>query len=115
MLGGERCQAGGESESVAVELLVDVHLVTLERRVDGVTATAEVDEVQKLEVLLQLVLGDGEALDDLVSGDDGVVSFAARRQQVREQCLQDRELLRHDRSRRALAEAVLAWDRRGLG
>ena len=60
----ERCQARRMSESVTVELLVDVHLVAFERRVDRVTAPAEVDEVQQLQVLFELVLGNVEALDD---------------------------------------------------
>ena len=49
----ERGQARGMAESVAVEFLVDVHLVPLERGVDGVTAAAEVDEVQELQVLFE--------------------------------------------------------------
>ena len=54
----ERRQPRGAAERVAEELLVDVHLVALQLRVDGVAAAAEVDEVEQREVLLEL-LGAG--------------------------------------------------------
>jgi hypothetical protein len=108
----QRCQARGMSERVTVELLVDMHLVALERRVDRVAASAEVDEVEELEVLLELVLGNVEALDDLPRGDDGVVALAACREQVREERLQDGEALRHHRARGTFAQAVLPRRRR---
>src|SRR6185312_13962247 len=58
----ERSQARCASERVPVQLLVDVHAVTLERGVDRVTATAEVDEVEELEVLFELFLWNVEPL-----------------------------------------------------
>src|SRR5437773_5552754 len=92
-----------------------MHLVALERGVDRVAAAAEVDEVQELQVLLELLLRDVEALDDLVRRDDGVVSLAARGEQIREQRLQDGEALRHHRAGRAFAETVRMWLRGGRG
>ena len=63
--GFERGQARCEAERVAVELLVDVDGVALERRVHRVAAAAEVDEVEQLQVFLELLGGDVESLDDL--------------------------------------------------
>src|SRR5258705_9020877 len=57
----ERRQARREAERVAVQLLVDVHAVALERGVDRVTAAAEVDEVQQLQMLFELFLRNVEA------------------------------------------------------
>jgi hypothetical protein len=65
----ERCQARGKSEGVTVQLLVDMDAFALERGVDGVAAPAEVDEVEELQMLLELILGNVEALDDLPRGD----------------------------------------------
>src|SRR5215210_3371699 len=48
----ERSQPRRPPEGVAEELLVDVYLVASELGVDGVAAAAEVDQVQKREVLL---------------------------------------------------------------
>ncbi len=109
----EWCQARRVSERVTVELLVNVDLVSLERRVDRVTTTAEVDEVQQLQVLFELILRNVEALDDLMRRNDGVDLLAARGEEVREQRLEDGEPLRHDRPGWALAQAVLAWRRSG--
>src|SRR3954451_18964305 len=92
------------SEGVTVELLVDMDLVALERRVDRVTAAAEVDEVEQLEVLLELILGNVEALDELVRRNDCVVPFATGREEIREQCLQNREPFGHDGAGRAFAD-----------
>jgi hypothetical protein len=98
------------AKGVAVELLVDVYVVAVERGVDRVAPPAEVDEIQELEMFLQLVLGDGEALDDLVRGNDGLVVLAAGREEVGEEGLQNGEALRDDWARRALACAVVpAW------
>ena len=52
----QRCQPRRPAERVAEQLLVDVHLVTVQLGVDGVAAAAEVDEVQQREVLLELLL-----------------------------------------------------------
>ena len=49
----ERRQPRRPAERVAEELLVDVHLVAVQLRVDGVAAAAEVDEVEQREVLLE--------------------------------------------------------------
>src|SRR5262249_7102288 len=78
----ERCQARGKSERVTVELLVDVDVVAVQRRIDRVTTAAEVDEVEELEVLLELVLRNVEPLDDLARRNEGVVTLAAGREQV---------------------------------
>src|SRR5947209_11615079 len=101
------------AKGVAVELLVDVDLVALECRVDRVTAAPEVDEIEELEMFLQLVLGDVEALDDLVCGNDRAALLATRREEVREQRLQDGEPFGNDRPGRALAGAVVRAGRRG--
>ena len=109
----EWCQARGMSESVPVELLVDVYLVALERGVHRVAAAAEVDEIEELQMLLELVLRDVEALDDLVGRDDGVGVLATRGEQVRKQRLQHRETFGHDRPGRPFAEPVLPRRRGG--
>ena len=100
----ERCQPRGQTERVAVQLLVDAHRVALELRVDGVAAAAEVDEVEELQVLLELLLRNAEALDEFPGGDDRVATLAARSEQVGEQRLQDGEALGHDRPRRTLGD-----------
>src|SRR5581483_6041185 len=51
----ERRQAGSEAERVAPQLLVDVHRALAELGIDRVTAAAEVDEVEKRQVLFELV------------------------------------------------------------
>src|SRR5438094_2667930 len=73
----EWCQPRRPPERVSVQLLVDVDDVAVERRIHRVTAAAEVDEVEQLQMVLQLFLGDVKALDDLVRRDDRVVSLAA--------------------------------------
>src|SRR5207247_7239114 len=65
----ERRQPGRAAEGVAEQLLLDAHLVSLQLRVDGVAATAEVDEVEELEVLLELLLGNVEAVDQVARRD----------------------------------------------
>src|SRR3954451_17972411 len=101
------------SEGVPVELLVDMDFVALERGVDRVTAAAEVDEVEQLEVLLELILGNVEALDELVRRNDGVVPLAASGEEIREQRLQHREAFGHDGAGGAFADHLFA--RRGCG
>ena len=70
----ERCQPRRRAERVAEELLVDVHLAVLELGVDGVAAAAEVDEVQELEVLLERLRRDVEALGDVGGRNDDLAS-----------------------------------------
>ena len=67
----ERGQPRRRAERVAVELLVDSHDVTLQLGVDRVAAAAEVDEREERQVVLQLVLGDVEVVDELACRDDG--------------------------------------------
>src|SRR3954466_1754825 len=112
--GLERCQARGESKSVTVELLVDMYLITFERRVHRVTAAAEVDEVQQLQVLLELLLGNVEAVDDLAGRNDCVMSLATGGEEVSEQRLQNREALRYHRPGGTFPQPVLTrhWGRR---
>ena len=57
----QRRQPRRAAEGVAVELLVDQDRAVLGRAVDGVAAAAEVDQVEQVEVLLQLLLGEVEA------------------------------------------------------
>src|SRR5256885_8978867 len=94
------------SKFITVEHLVDMYNVTFESRVLGVTAAAEVDEVEELEVLLELVFRDVEPLYDLARRNDCVGLLAARREQIRKQRLQHREALGHDRARGPLSEEI---------
>ena len=54
-------QAGGACEVVAVGLGVDLDLVALELGVENVGAAAEVDDVEQIDVVPELLLGDVEA------------------------------------------------------
>ena len=90
----ERRQPRRRAECLAVQLLVDVHLVALQLRVDRVAAAAEVDEVQQGEVILELLRRDAEALADLRRRDRRLAVLSAAREQVREQCLEHGEALR---------------------
>src|SRR5439155_11856373 len=89
----ERSQPWRGAEGLAVELLVDVHDVAAELGVDRVAAAAEIDEVQQREVLLELVLRDVEAVDELSRVDLGLAPFATGRQQIGEERLQHGEPL----------------------
>src|SRR6266508_5374560 len=102
----ERSQARRVTEGVAVELLVDMHLVALECGVDGVAAAAEVDEIEQLKVLLELLLRNVEAFDDLAGRDHSVALFPAGGEEIGEQSLQDGEALRDDRPGRPFAHGV---------
>ena len=62
----ERRQPRRPAERVAEELLVDVHRVAAQLRVDRVAAAAEVDEVEQREVLLELLARDREPVDELL-------------------------------------------------
>ena len=73
----ERRQPRRCAERVAVELLVDVDDVVFEFCVDGVAASAEVDEVQELQVLVERLVGDLEALGELGGGNDRFVVVSA--------------------------------------
>ncbi len=99
-------------ERVAEELLLDVDLVVLEGRVDRVAPAAEVDEVEELEVVVQLVGRDLEALDDLVRRDPGRGRVSAACEQECEQRLEDAEALRRDGPCRPL-ERFRLLSRRG--
>ena len=56
----ERQQAGRAGEVVAVGLGVDLDLVALDFGVEDVGAAAEVDDVEQVDVLLQLLVGQLE-------------------------------------------------------
>ena len=111
----ERRQPGRLAERVAPDFLVDPDLVSVELGVDGVTAAAEVDEIEQRKVLLQLVLGDVEALDELRRGNSRARRVAATLQEVGQQRLQDGETLGLDRPWRALADAIVLGRHRSCG
>src|SRR2546430_944485 len=93
----------GSSRSSEYGSTTRLDKVAVERCVHRVAAAAEVHEIEQLQMLLQLLLGDVKALDDLVRGDDSVVPLAAGCEKIGEQGLQHREALRDDGPRRALA------------
>src|SRR5438477_10169045 len=103
----ERRQSRRPPERVAEELLVHVHLVAVQLRVDGVAAAAEVDEVEQREVFLERLGRDREALREVGRGNDGLLLLAARREEIREQRLEDAEALGRYGPRRALATGVV--------
>ena len=109
------CQARGKSEGVTVQLFVDMDAFSLERGVDGVTPPAEVDEVEQLQMLLELILGNVKALDDLPCGNRRVVPLTARCEQVCEERLQYGETFGDNRARGSLADPVRTLRRRGCG
>ncbi len=90
-----------------------MHRVPVELCVDRVAAAAEVDEVEQRQVLLEELLRDREALDELVCRDDRLALVPAGREQVREQRLQHAEALRRHRAGRALERLGLLARRRG--
>ena len=108
----ERRQPRRAAERVAEELLVDVHLVAVQLGVDRVAAAAEVDEVEQRQVLLELLGGDREAVDELVRGDDRLALLAAGGEQVGEQRLQHAEALRARPARRGARRADRTRPRR---
>ena len=66
-LGLHRQQAGGAGEVVRVGLGVDLDVAVVEHLgVEHVGAAAEVDDVEHVDVLAQLLLGDLELVDDVV-------------------------------------------------
>ena len=97
-LGLERREPRGAAELVAVELLLDVDRAPVVDAlgVDGVAAAAEVDEVEQLQVILELLVGELEARGQLGGVDGGVLVLAAGRQHVGEHGLEHREALRRD-------------------
>ncbi len=98
----ERRQAGRAPEGVAEELLVHAHLVAVQRGVDRIAAAPEVDEVEELKVVVELVVRDVEAVDELLRGDGRPRLVAAAGEQVCEQRLEDAEALGRERSDRTL-------------
>ena len=98
----ERRQPRRAPERVAEELLVHADVVAVERRVDRVAPAAEVDEVEELQMVVELVRRDVEAVDELLRGNDRPGLVAAAREQVREQSLEDAEALRRERPCRSL-------------
>src|SRR5207248_11679989 len=68
----------------------------------------EVDEVRKLEVLLQLFLGNAEPVDELARRNHGVAPVSARGEEIGQERLKDGEALGHDRPCRPFAQAVHA-------
>ena len=109
----ERRQARRGAERVAPKLLVDVHRAVAQLGVHRVTAAAEVDEVEKGQVLLELVRRDRrEVLEQLRLRDLGVPLLAARRQEIGEQRLEDGEPLGRHGPSWALSASICR--RRGL-
>ncbi len=94
------------AEHVAVQLLLDPDDVAVVLGVHGVAAAAEIDEVEEREVILELLERDGEPSRDLVRRDRGRALVAARREQVRQQRLQNAESLGRDRAGRSLGERL---------
>ena len=104
----ERQQPGGAREVVAVGLGVDLDLVPLYLGVQHVAAAAEVHDVQHVDVLAQLLLGDLQPLAHV--GDTGRALAARGLDQDAGERDEPREALGPDR-RLVLAVAVLV----GLG
>ena len=75
----ERREPRGPAELVAVELLLDVDRAPLVDAlgIHGVAAAAEVDEVEQLQVILELLVAELEALGQLGRVDEGVLAVAA--------------------------------------
>ena len=92
----ERRQPRRRAEGVSEQLLVDVHMVAAQLRVDRVAPAPEVDEVEQREVLLQGLGRDRKALHQLRRGDLRLALLATRSEQVREESLKHAEALRRD-------------------
>ncbi len=103
-LGLERREPRGAAELVAVELLLDVDRAPLVDAlgVHRVAAATEVDEVEQLQVILELLVGELEARGQLGRIDSGVLVLTAGGQHVGEHCLEHREALRGHRGLPAL-------------
>ena len=110
----QRRQPGRPPERVSVELLVDLDGAVRGGAVDRVAATAEVDQVEQVEMLLELGCGEPEALPE-VGGRDARRRFvAAARGEKGEQRLEEREALRRDRAGRPVGD-LLGGGPIGLG
>ncbi len=94
----ERRQSGGPPEGVAEELFLDVHRVTLDRRIEGVAAAPEVDEIEELEVLVEMIDRNAEPLRKLGGGDIGRGILAAAGKEMCQERLQEPEALRGHRA-----------------
>ena len=110
--GLERCQLRRPAEDVAVELLVDAHdaRLVVDLRVDRVTATAEVDEVEQRERVLQLLARDREPRREVVCVEVGFPALAAGGEEMREQRLENTEPLGRDRPDGTLAAVAGSLD-----
>ena len=93
-------------EDVSVELLVDAHDVAVVHRVHGVAAAAEVDEVEKREVILELVERDRDALRELRRVEHRSPLVAAGGEELGEERLEDSEALGCNRPDRALGQRL---------
>src|SRR6266540_3650784 len=103
----ERRQARRGAEGVAEDLLPDVDFAVLQLAIDGVAPSAEVDEVQELEVLLQRLGRDVEALHDVGGGYHRLRVLAAAVEQVCEERLEQAEALGWHRARGPLVDLAL--------
>ena len=106
--GLERRQARRRAERVAEQLLVDMHLVAVELRVDRVAAAAEVDEVEQREVLLERLGGMWKRSTRSRAGMRRLAVLAAGGEQVGEQRLEHAEALGGDRARPAVRRRARA-------
>src|SRR3990170_1377312 len=100
----ERRELGRAPEDIAVELLVDAYDVTFVHRIHGVTAAAEVHEIEKREVILKLLDRDGEPRCQLACVEHGGTLVSAGGEKLREERLEDTESLRSDGSEGSLRQ-----------
>ena len=94
-LGLERQQARGLGEVVAVRLRIDLDLVAVHLRVEHVAAAAEVHDVEHVDVLAQLGVGELEVLPH--GGDVHLLALARGVDQDARERDQPREALGADR------------------
>ena len=94
----EGCQARRRAERVAEQLLVHVDVVTSQLGVDRVAATAEVHEVEQREMLFECLGRDHEPVDELCCRNHGLRLLAARREEIREERLEQPESLGRHRA-----------------